>query len=238
MVAGLAVFERETYYLAQSLDLIQAQYFPDFTEPITFHAAPLYAPDGLVAEPFNRLTRDDRHKLAGDVYRVIAESRCRVFIAALEKQALRGDQPYERGFEEIVNRFDKMLSREGRNRGEPQRGLIVLSQSSYRENLETLARKIWSQGHRWGEMHNMADVPFFAPAKSTRLLQLADFVSNAAFGRFETGYARNFDAIAGRIDREDHRLHGLVHITEDRRSCFCPACVTHRAQPRASIDED
>ena len=137
----------------------------------------------------------------------------------------------KRGFEEIVNRFDRMLAREARDRGEPQRGLVILAESSYRENLERLARTIWSKGHRWGELYNQADIPYFAPAQRSRLLQLADFVSNAVFGNYESGYARQFQAIAPRIDQQDGHLHGLVHMAWERQTCYCPACVARRSQP-------
>jgi len=169
---------------------------------------------------------------------VIARSHAHVFAIAMEKSFVAGDY-YERGFEEVVNRFDLMLQRILRDGNEPQRGLIVIAESSYRQNLELLARRIATQGHRWGETRSMADIPYFAPAKSTRLLQLADFVANAVFGRYERGYTRNFDQIATRFDQEEGRIQGLVHLAKDRHSCYCPACVQRRAHtPSTQGDED
>ena len=72
-----------------------------------------------------------------DVYSVIAESNVRIFAVAIEKTAIEGD-PYERGFEEIVNRFDRMvsrISRKGRKTPWPYR----CGRSNYRNNLELLA---------------------------------------------------------------------------------------------------
>lgn len=111
-----------------------------------------------------------------------------------------------------------------------------MAESSYRNNLELLANKIAREGHRWGETYNLADIPYFAPAKNTRLLQLADFVVNAVYGRYEGGYARQFDRIALRIDQEQGRMHGLVHYSRNRQDCYCPACVARRAAPRAEND--
>jgi len=231
VVAGLAVFERQTYFLAQSLDELQNKYFPDATGTIPFHASSLRAPEARIPSPFNSLGVEGCRRLMADIYQVIAESNARIFAVAMEKKIVEGD-PYERGFEEIINRFDRMLARVFRDRGEQQRGLIVVAESSYRENLELLAKKIAAEGHRWGETHNLADIPYFASSKSTRLLQLADFVANAVFGRYEKGYSRDFDQIAVRLDQDAGRLHGLVHITADRFSCYCPACVARRAIPR------
>jgi hypothetical protein len=236
VVAGLAVFERQTYFLAKSLDDLQSKYFPEAEDYIPFHASSLRAPEGRVPAPYDSLTVEDRRRLTADIYQVIAESNARIFAVAMEKDVIEGD-PYERGFEEIVNRFDRFLGRIFRDRGEQQRGLIVVAESSYRENLELLARKIAAQGHRWGETHCLADIPYFAPSKSTRLLQLADFVANAVFGRYESGYSRDFDRIAVRLDQDEGRLHGLVHMATERRSCYCPACVTRRAYPRPDIEE-
>lgn len=233
VVAGLAVFERETYYLAQALDRIQANYLPDQAGPCPLHASSLR---GHAAPPFDALSPDVRKSLIDEVYAVIAESNARIFAVALEKEGLT-DHPYERGFEEIVNRFDRMVFRVSREREENHRGLIVVAESSYRNNLELLAGKIAREGHRWGDIHNHADIPYFAPAKSPRLLQLADFVANAVFGRYESGYTRQFDRIAQRIDQEQGAMHGLVHIARNRQHCYCPACVARRAAPRAGNDQ-
>ena len=236
IVGGLAVFERETYFLARSIDRLQAQYLPGETAPVPFHASPLRAPDSHVKPPFDNLAIEQRRALIDDVYRVIAESNARVFAVAIEKAAIEGD-PYERGFEEVVSRFDRMISRISRERDEKQRGLIVVAESNYRNNLELLANKIAREGHRWGETYNLADIPYFAPARNTRLLQLADFVVNAVYGRYEGGYARQFDRIAPRIDQEQGRMHGLVHFARTRQDCYCPACVARRAVPRIDNDQ-
>ena len=236
IVGGLAVFERDTYFLARDLDGIQARYFPGTTDSVPFHAADLRAKNpAKVVPPFNSLTISQRNALIRDVYGVIAESQARVFAVAIEKATIDGD-PYERGFEEIVSRFDRMIGRISRDTNQEQRGLIVVAESNYRNNLELLASKIAREGHRLGPTRNLADIPYFAPARNTRLLQLADFVVNAVFGYYEYGYATQFQRIAPRIDQEPGRLHGLVHLTRNRQDCYCPACVTRRAAPRTDAD--
>ena len=122
VVAGLSCFERDTYFLSQSLDQIQTKYLPDYEGTVEFHAWMLRAPPERIPEPFNALTKEQRKSLADDVYTLIAESRARIFAVAMEKAALDGE-PYSRGFEEIVNRFDRMLQRFFREDHDPQRGL-------------------------------------------------------------------------------------------------------------------
>ena len=227
VLAGLAVFERETYFLAQELEGLQRQYFPDHRSPINLHASELGASDITVKPPFDELSADKRIELLRAVYPIIAASRCRLFGIVIEKALISNNQ-YERGFEEIVSRFDQMLGR-FYLQNDQQRGLIVVAESSYKENLELLARQIAEQGHRWGETRNLADIPYFAPAGSTRLLQLADFVSNAIFRRYEYQDARAFDVIMPRFDQEGDRIHGLVHLTANRLNCYCPACLSRRS---------
>ena len=237
VVAGLSVFERRTYYLARELNRLQSRYFPNHSEPISFHATALHASAEQAPPPFDTLSRTERRDLLREIYQVIADTDVRLFAVAMEKAYL-SENPYERGFEEIISRFDRMLVRLHREREEQQRGLVIVAESTYRENLEILAQRIAEEGHRWGDIHNLADIPYFAPARNTRLLQIADFVSNAVFGRYESGYARYFDQIAKRFDRDQEgRIHGLVHLAQDRRDCYCLACENHRISDRSYQDD-
>lgn len=214
-------------------------YFPSHNEPINLHASDLRAPDARVKEPFSELEASKRLDLVYDIYRAIAESRARLFGITIEKSFLHPNQShglYERGFEEMVNRFDRMLARIALTQGETQRGLIVIAESSYRENIELLARQLANQGHRWGDTHNLADIPYFAPASSTRLLLLADFVSNAVFRRYEFGDTKPLDVIMSRFDHEGDRIHGLRHFSSDYYNCYCPTCLSRRTQQRQEDD--
>lgn len=228
VLAGLAVFERETFFLSQKLDAIAERYFPDEPDSVELHCSPLMAKEHRLKAPYDSLAFEQRLSLRDEVIRLIADSRAHLFAVAIEKATI-DESPYERALEEIIRRFDLMLKRFFRA-GDQQRGIVVVAESSYRENLQALARRIWTEGHRWGDTRNMADVPFFAHAKSSRLLQLADFAANAVYRRYEVSDARQFDMLVQRFDGESGQLHGLVHIARDRRDCDCPACVLWRAE--------
>ena len=228
VLAGLAVFERETFFLSQDLDAIAERYFSGEPDSVELHSSLLMAQQGRIKEPYDSLDFEQRMALRNEVIRLIADSRAHLFAVAIEKAAI-DESPYERALEEIIRRFDLMLRR-FYQAGDRQRGIVVVAESSYRENLQALAKRIWTEGHRWGDTRNMADVPFFAHAKSSRLLQLADFAANAVYRRYEVGDARQFDVLAQRFDSESRQLHGLVHIARDRRDCACPACVLWRAE--------
>ncbi len=238
VLAGLAVFEREIHWFGQDLDALQELYLPDQTEPVHFHASRLRVREGATPEPpWDKLTGRQRRELKGRIYDIIRERRGVLFGCAIQKQwaAARGVDPYERAFEELVSRFDLFMSRQNRaaatvGEGE-QRGLLVLAESSYRKTLGILARQLQSTGTRWGtSLHNITGTPLFAPAAETRLLQLADFCSNAIYGRYHGGLTGDFDRIAVKFDYDNGVLHGLSHRTTDA-NCGCLACFSRRMRP-------
>lgn len=233
VVAGLSLFERQTYYLAKELSNLQTKYLPEEPEPVELHASPLRAPK----PPFDRLQRAQRFEFLDAVYETIIRAQPRLLGIAMEKEYIAsiGSDPYEYGFEQIVSRFDMLVTRVNRERGEDNRGLVVIAASAYQRNLERFARTIWSQGHRWGQLYNMADIPYFAPAQNTRLLQCADFITNAVFSRYETGHTRHFDKIVHLFDQDQGQLHGLVHFSLGRQDCWCPACMARRERPRSLL---
>ncbi len=235
VLAGLAVFERELFWYAQDVDTIQRNYLPDVAEPAEVHASELRQRDSArVSEPFNRLTQEQRRNLTADIYQVIRNRRGVLFGVVIEKERLADrEMPYTRAFEDLTSRFDLYMRRinaDAQTRGEQeQRGIIVVAESSYRRHLEILGERFRGGSTRWGQLHTIADVPFFLPARNTRLLQLADFCTNAIFGRYESGYTRDFDIIAPRFDRERSRIHGLAHLTRDHE-CQCLACASRQQE--------
>lgn len=232
VLAGLAVFERETYWFSQDLDYLQREYFPEESEPVFFHAARLRTGrNASVIDPWNRLTPEHRRSLRERVYDIIRNRRAVLFACAVEKRfaEMRGEDPYGRAFEELINRFDLFMRRINRQEGgesqEQQRGLVVLAESNYERTLTLLAQRVRREGTRWGTLRNFADVPLFAPARDTRLLQYADFCANAVYGRYNSGLSGDFDRIAHKFDRDTGVVHGLVHLTTDSL-CSCLACFS------------
>lgn len=230
VLAGLAVFEREIYWYAQDLDALQKRYFPNIDNPIEVHASILHTPTSEgIPEPFDRLSKEQRRQLLSDVYQIIRARRGVIFGVAIEKSWCANEEPYERAFEDLTSRFDLYLRRlNALSAGEEQRGIIAVAESSYRRNLEILGERFRGGSTRWGQIRTLADVPFFLPAKNTRLLQLADFCANAIYSRYNSGLTRDFDIIAPRFDREQGRIHGLAHLTRDYE-CQCMACLSRQA---------
>lgn len=236
VLAGLAVFEREIHWFSQDLDSLQDEYFPDRTEPIFFHARWLRVlSNNQLEEPWNGLALDQRHQLKNKVYDIIRNRRGVLFGCAVEKKyaQLRREDPYERAFEDLISRFDLYLTHVNRLASEEdreeQRGLVVLAQSSYEKTIALLAQRLQQFGTRWRLLRNVTDVPYFAPARDTRLLQYADFCANAIYGRYHGKLTGDFDRIAGKFDSDGGVIHGLVHLSTDSE-CSCIACFSRRGR--------
>ena len=228
-MAGLAVFEREIHWFAQDLDALQSEYFPT-QPPIHFHATKLRGAN--VKPPWDSLSVEQRRALKERVYGIIRNRRASLFACAVEKKwaSAQGIDSYKHAFEQIVSRFDKFLSRSNRlsvaDGKEEQRGLLVLAESAFQKTLGVLARELQTAGTRWGtQLHNITDVPLFASPTDTRLLQFADFCSNAVYGRYQSGLTRDFDQIAPKFDQDGGIVHGLAHMTTDY-DCACLACFS------------
>jgi len=221
VLGGVAVFEREVYWINEQVNTVAAKYFPG--TDIEFHAQAISSHRD---EPWHSCPTERRNAIIDELCNTICSRHVTLFAIALEKATT--NDPVGRAFEEICNRFDLFLRRL-HSRGDTQRGLIIFDESRYENSLQTLLAEYRSLGTRYGStVKNFADVPFFANSKATRLLQLADLVAYAVFRRYERGDTRLIDKIISKCDTEDGVIHGLVHLTRSGGSCTCPACLTRR----------
>lgn len=229
VVGGVAIFERATYWLKQDLEAVAKKYFGDQHIEVEIHASKLRVPEGAdVAEPYNRISGTGRRAMLSECYDALARSpHTNLFATVVRKSGIGDRDPYEVAFEDLVSRFDLMLARL-HAMGDTQRGLVIVAESSYRDRLETLGDRILREGTQWSQTHNLTDIPFFTPASRTRLLQVADLVTNAVWGNYEKGLARDFQHLLPRFNREGERLHGLTHIGVRALDCWCPACYSWR----------
>jgi len=144
ILAGVAVFERQTYWLANTLDQIQLRFLPSMKESIEYHASIIRV--GQEA-PWNTLKVDERRKLLDTVYDTIVEGQVVLFATVIEREWLKeGTDEYSFAFESLVNRFDRFLRWKYKEEGEAQRGLIIIAESQYHQRIETLAAKIRQTG--------------------------------------------------------------------------------------------
>lgn len=236
VLAGLAVFERQIWWLNQEMNNLQTRYFPAEQKPVEFHAQHIYKGKGR----FRKIPEDERTQILNDVYQVLARANrqgVKLFAVALHLASLQEpEQPYERSFEELCQRVDlysRRVYRQGTTTKTPadprQRWMVILDKSHLDRKLTDLGLMYQAIGTRWGMFANSVEVPLFVDSSVSRLMQLADFVAYAVFQYYEHGQDGLLAQILDRFDQDSGRIHGLVHLIPGYRSCACPACTSRRS---------
>jgi len=226
IVAGVSAFEKNTHFLSSAADAIQSKHFPG-SPPIDFHAQHIRAGKGF----WRAQTKETREQVLHDIAEVLSKSYAsvRLFGAVVEKNAtLHGEDAVKAATEQVCKRFDTLLKRRFSD-GDEQRGLIVFAESHYEQRAKVWVKGFRELGTQWGLLHSLCDIPYFAAAKESRLLQLADYVSHALFLLYEKNDSMLIKDIIKKFDQADGILHGLVHLSDNRgANCNCPACFSRR----------
>lgn len=226
VLAGLAVFERQPHWFSKRLDDMAAQLWPSEPSALEFRASDIVGGK----KQWRGIPKDERIAAYRDVLTVLGHSKqARLFGAAVHKAAVSPGDPMEYAFEQICNRFDRFLGRLHR-KNDTQRGLIVLDESSYETSLQGLARNFRTIGHRWGQLYNLTDVPFFVNSRATRMIQYADMVAYAVRRYYENGDDTFFEKIARSFDAEGGVIHGLTHHIPVTSACGCLVCRQRKAR--------
>lgn len=228
VLAGLSLFERQTYFLTQAVEDVQNKHFPGH-QPIMFHASEIRSGRGF----WRKVPRSTRKAVLQDLCSAIASVPNKgraLYAAAVEKSdRLWGEQAVEKATEELCRRFDIFLQRKYHDDEDPQRGLLVFSEGRFDARAKVWVRDFHRRGTTWGAIRNLADIPYFASTKESRLLQLADLIAHAVWLLYEK---RNDELVGPLLEYFDQdlegRLHGLAHVGSRTSSCDCPACVSRQ----------
>lgn len=212
VLAGVSVFERQTFYLETELDKLAATL--DHPEPkkLEFHGNQILAGRGY----WRKFPQSRRRTVLLDALACVRRlyGQWALFGVVVDKAAVSPEDPVEYAFEEIASRFDKTLRRMHLD-GNSQRGLIVFDKSTMETRIQALTTEFRFSGHRNGKLHNLADVPFFVDSAASRLVQFADLVSYALWRRYEKDDSEFYDVIDGMFAAEGGVTHGLLVKRQD-----------------------
>lgn len=231
VLAGAAIFERQTYFLSRQLDALKERRFPT-APPLEFHASAIRRGKGF----WRSVDRKTKDEILEEMLRIVSrvpESGLSLFAAIIEKSnQLHGEEAVKRAVEEVCSRFDMFLKRLYRERGDAQRGLLIFSQGKYDMRAKAWVQGFREAGTRWGFLRNFSDIPYFAGASETRLLQVADLISYSTFLLYERHDSSLIRPVLGRFDTKDGVIHGLAHYRPAALAihCDCPGCFS-RAHP-------
>jgi len=228
VLAGIALFERQTYFLSKAPDAVQEKYFPRH-QPIPFHASEIRSGRNL----WRKVPDETRTQVLADISNEIVRSPARgriLFAVAIEKSdILYGEAAVEKATEEICGRFDVLLQREFHQNNNAQRGLIVFSEGRFDARAKIWVRGFHQKGTQWGAINNLADIPYFAPMQESRLLQAADFIAHAVWLLYEKRDSTLIAPLIRCFNWRDGIAHGLVHVRADITTpCECPACQSRK----------
>ena len=205
VLAGVSVFERSAHWLSLELDKIAETFNPQDPDSVELHGAPMFAGRKF----WRKFEKEDRLEAIKKALRLIDGSKYRIFASVVRKGAISPDDPVHYTFQQIVTRFDHFLAREHVHFQNTQRGLILFDKSSEEAPIQALATEFKVDGHEWGRLRNMAEVPAFIDSEATRLIQLADLVAYALFRKYEKGDDQFFNIIERKFDYFGGVQHGL-----------------------------
>lgn len=209
VLAGVAVFERETHWIEQALNTVATRFSPENPHAVELHGSPMRSGrDGWKKHHY-----PDRLQAIKDALKLGITERprkyVRLFGAVIKKASVVGQDPVEHAFEQLTSRFDFFLKRLHHKNNDSQRGIILFDESSTERRIQTLAREFKYAGHSWGQTKNYAEVPVFMDSKASRLIQLADLVAYALYRFYEHSDSSFYDVIKHCFDREGPAEHGL-----------------------------
>lgn len=205
VLAGITVFERKAHWLSLKLDKIAARFSPQDPDSVELHGSPMLAGKKF----WRKIPKDDRINGIKDALRLIDGKHYRIIASVVRKGAITPLDPVHSTFQQLVTRFDHYLTREYTYFDNPQRGLVIFDKSSKEAPIQALATAFKIDGHEWGKLRNMADVPVFVDSQATRLIQLADLVAYAIFRKYEKGDSQFYDIIERKFDYFGGVQHGL-----------------------------
>ncbi len=187
-----------------------------------------------------------RFGILRDSFRAIANYNCRdralpcaLFGAVIERTYADREQ---RAYEEVLHKFDEMLTRQYHRTGVGQRGMVIHDRHVAERDIQGWATRWRRAAGRIGVLNNLSDVPLFAESTASRLLQGADFVSWALWRYYgltapDTEWV---DPLWPLFHAADGVMHGLIHVNPGFRAgaCQCPPCASRApATAEAVLDQ-
>lgn len=225
VLGGISVYEHDTYFFTQQLDVLAATIDSSDPQSVEFHASEIFSGR---TPPWNKISnKEDRIKIIKKILQIVVSSYGRnvAFACVVHKPSYSKLDPIEIAFEDLCSRFNLHLARLYTTSREQQKGIIVFDENSHETSLQKLANKFRCSGTRWGAIRDLAEVPLFVNSKASRLIQIADHIAYAVFRRYEAKDTSYLDIILPKFDASGGIIHGLAHKTGEP-NCLCPACMS------------
>lgn len=242
VLAGLAVHEQDAWHLQKKLNAVLASRVPKPLNPLDFelHAAEIKNPvknirGRKVTSRWAQLPVKERFGVIGATYRALANYRCQdaarpcaLFGAVVDGSFKDREQ---RAYEEVLNKFDELLTRQAHESGVHERGIVIHDRRVVEADVQEWTQAWREVAGRIGKLTHIVDVPFFADSRASRLIQAADFVAWGLFRYYGPAQDdRWIKDLWSRFDAVGSAMHGLIHVHPAFKAstCPCPPCASRR----------
>ncbi len=238
VLAGIAVQEQDGWHLQQKLEGLLQRKLPPGLNHLDFelHATDIKSP---IRKAHGRKTTSNWAQIS------LAQ---RLSVPTATFGALRDFSPHdekrptamfgavvdrrykdreERAYEEVLHRFDEMLTRHAIDTGVHERGIVIHDRRVLERDIQGWASMWRHAAGRIGKLTHLVDVPFFADSRSSRLIQAADFVAWGLYRFYgEAQDDRWIKAVWKKFDAHGGVMHGLIHVSPEFAHCTCPPCTS------------
>jgi len=247
VLSGLAVHEHDAWHLQQRLARLVSTRIPGGLDASLFelHAAEIKNPvknirGKKIKSIWAQVPVSDRFSLIAATYRSLVgykakdSSRPTMFFGAVVDGSYRDRE--QRAYEEVLHKFDEMLNRRARSSGEHERGIVIHDRRVIEGDVQEWTQSWREVAGRIGKLTHIADVPFFADSRASRLIQAADFISWGLYRYYGTAHDDRYaKQLWARFDSDGGAMHGLIHVHPGFRggTCMCPACASRGSIARA-----
>lgn len=204
VLSGIAVFERDTHWIEQSMNEIANRFLPTSPYDLELHGSPMRSGKS----EWREFPMAERIQAICDCLQIIKDKRIKIFASVIQQGYSSGQDTITECFEQIASRFDMFLARL-HAQGNTQRGITIFDKSSTEKSIQALARTFRQDGYTYGKIRNFSEVPLFLDSKSSCLIQLADLVSYAIYRKFEHQDEQFFNIIESCFDTHNGKKHGL-----------------------------
>jgi len=240
VLAGMAVHEHDAWHLQQRLDRLVAGRVPKGLDASLFelHAAEMKNPvknvrGKKIKSIWAEVPVSDRFSLIAATYRSLVgyKSKDTARPTVLFGAVVDGSYPdrEQRAYEEVLHKFDEMLTRRARDSGVHERGIVIHDRRVIEGDVQGWTQSWRQVAGRIGKLTHIADVPFFADSRASRLIQAADFVSWGLFRYYGPAQDDKYSKLLWpRFDAVGESMHGLIHVHPGFRGgrCPCPPCAS------------
>lgn len=188
VLAGIAVQEQDVWHFQQRLEGLLQRKLPQGQDPADFelHATEIKSPvkrihGKKVVSSWAQIPVATRFDVLRATFGILgsfsprdAGFPCTLFGAVIDRSY--GDQE-QRAYEEVLHKFDEMLTRQASISGTHQLGIVIHDRRIIEKDVQSWVRTWRRVAGRIGRLTHLVDVPMFSDSRASRLIQAADFVA-------------------------------------------------------------